>query len=483
MKYQHLVIFFISLLFSCSRSTNVYFYYPADAPSTHELEKLLQIYPLPEGILRAEDGTTSDTVRFRLEIIDWRTEAQSDGRLIRRIWFAPVAKIWDGISDAADHPENSKLKIVPLSSITPPTVALSDHNLYPGDPGYAWFVDTVLFLEYSDDFSVRNPDTKRAVEKWADTIIPEVESTDILRICAVGDIMPGRGTDTLLLAPGGLEKVFNDVLPILQSADLLLGNFEGAVTDGGTRTEKSYTFRFSPKILKPLKAAGFDYLSLTNNHSFDFGEEGFRDTLANFETSGIATSGVGIDLAEASVPFTAFLRGEDIRILSIGAYPRERNGFDGETETAATENRAGVLWYNGKTLDIIRSSFSDETFDILMVHGGEEWSTIPGDRQKQEYRSLAESGADLIIGSHPHVLHGMEAYQGTLIAYSLGNFVFPGMEETAYGEESGVLSIGLHEGTVKYFEFHPVRITGKTLSLDKSGEIKKRVLNQSELLN
>ena len=102
-------------------------------------------------------------------------------------------------------------------------------------------------------------------------------------IGAVGDLMPGRGVERILKTSegekSGLERVFGDTLSVLGISDIMIGNLEGAVTDGSAKATKSYTFKYKSDILPFLKDAGFTYLMLTNNHSFDYGQEGFTDTL------------------------------------------------------------------------------------------------------------------------------------------------------------------------------------------------------------
>jgi poly-gamma-glutamate synthesis protein (capsule biosynthesis protein) len=296
-------------------------------------------------------------------------------------------------------------------------------------------------------------------------------------------MMVGRGVDDLLLqGEGGLETVFNDTLEILRRQDILAGNLEGAVTDRGRRLEKSYTFRFKPEVLSPLRLAGFDYFSLTNNHCYDFGEVGFTDTLVHLNEAGIATSGAGVNLTEALEPWKARVEELDIAFFSLGAYPPERNGFDGSKTAAAGEHKPGILWADGPAVAEIGNRISHDDFTVILVHGGREWTTEPTEYQKKLYRELVVSGADLILGSHPHVLQGVEILQGRLIAYSLGNFIFPGMDETRYGEESMILSVGVHNGEIRYVEFYPVAIDNRTVSLDKSGIILNRFLSRTREL-
>ncbi len=120
---------------------------------------------------------------------------------------------------------------------------------------------------------------------------------------------------------------------------------------------------------------------------------------------------------------------------------------------------------------------------IVSVHGGYEWQNQPALKQKKLYRKLIEHGADIVIGSHPHVLQPVEVWKGSLIIYSLGNFIFPGMDETEYGEESMILSLGYYKGKLLYINYIPVNIDMKYLSIDKSGKILKRFTGLNNKFN
>ena len=108
--------------------------------------------------------------------------------------------------------------------------------------------------------------------------------------------------------------------------------------------------------------------------------------------------------------------------------------------------KPGTLWLDEAGLEVAARGFSGGAFNIAMVHGGEEWNARPFPEQKRLYRELIRAGADVVIGSHPHVLQGMEAFHGGLIVYSLGNFLFPGMEGTGGGQDSAILKIGVVDG-------------------------------------
>ena len=177
-------------------------------------------------------------------------------------------------------------------------------------------------------------------------------------IAAVGDVMPARGVDVLLAGQNGLERVFGDTLPLLPGADQVLANLEGAATRRGEKASKSFTFRFDPAVLGSLARAGFSYLSLTNNHTFDYGEQGFLDTLAALAASGIATSGAGRDEEQAWKPAQLEAGDTRVRILSFGAYPVDRTGFDGRRTARAGQAKPGILWLDEQSAAQAAALFS-----------------------------------------------------------------------------------------------------------------------------
>ena len=285
-------------------------------------------------------------------------------------------------------------------------------------------------------------------------------------ITGVGDLMVARGVQEILIydKKEGLNKVFADTLPILQNSDLTLGNLEGAVTYFDEILPKTYNFKFDKKVLNPLKSAGFDYLMINNNHVFDYGLQGFLDSLGALEEAGIATSGVGKNLAEASKFFITEIRGQKIAIISVGNYPKERSGFDG-ANVAATEEKAGVLWKNEKIYEDIKTLKNQGMLIIASVHDGNEYGFVTSKSQREFAEKLIDAGASLVLESHTHVLQPIEWYKDGIIAYGLGNFIFPGMEEIYGATESLVLRVGFVEGKPIYVEPFPCVIEGTQVRL------------------
>lgn len=349
-----------------------------------------------------------------------------------------------------------------LSELAPGETALPVNGRYLNDPEYP-----DIAFRYARIASPVGKKVPASLERWLSQAFPEAPQDEVVFVAAVGDLMPGRGVERLFARADGAERVFGDTLPILRSNDLMIGNLEGAVTEGNARATKSYTFKYGTAVLPVLKNAGFTYLMLTNNHSFDYGEAGFADTRKAVREAGFATSGVGENLAEAKQFWRAQIKGTPISVISCGAYPVERTGFDGSKTAAALESRPGILWESGDIPALVKAEKATGAFVIVCVHGGEEYHVTPSVRQTAFYRALADSGADVVFGSHPHVLQLIERRGKGLIVYSLGNFLFPGMGGMNGAEDSEIVRLGVVRGKIVYREVYPARLDGTRVALAK----------------
>src|SRR5271157_3380980 len=424
---------------------------PADLQSAWE--RLLVSHPLPPGLEVAPSRASepADAAGSAGTII-LRSQTLPGFRIVEQSVLVAVARLWDAPhSLTRAQAASGSVRLLPLEGTALPDIALPVDGLYPGEPGYP------LVRRLSVEILGSDPALRQWFEALPD-LQPQDDAERIRWIGAVGDVMPARGVDAALLTAAGSEGVFGDTLPVLRGLDLLVGNLEAAATSGGVRTGKTYTFRFDPRALRSLAADGFSYFSAANNHTFDFGAEGFIETIANIAQAGIATSGVGRTLEEASRPAVMHVGDTEIRLLSFAAYPVDRSGFDGRTMARAAPDRPGALWLDEEGVAAASQAFSANAFNVALVHGGVEWSSAPTEEQRRWYRNLVRAGADLVIGSHPHVLQGLEAWDGKLIAYSLGNFLFPGMEGTSGGDRSVILEVGTWGRRIVSLRVVPVRL-------------------------
>ena len=240
-----------------------------------------------------------------------------------------------------------------------------------------------------------------------------------VKLLFVGDIMLDRGVAVAIRSAGAgdYQFPFAQIKDTLSAADLTFGNLEGPLSDQGVDRHNLYSFRMKKAAAPALAAAGFDVLSIANNHIGDWGTEAFLDTIQNLEQRGLVVVGGGSNLETASTP----------KIINVNGL---KIGFLGFTDVgpdwlAAGPDRPGILLaVNPDRRQIIAKA--KQVSDVLVVsfHWGDEYTEGPTGRVRQLAREAIEAGATLVIGHHPHVIHSPERYGEGLIAYSLGNFVF-----------------------------------------------------------
>ncbi|MCR5064074.1 MAG: CapA family protein [Treponema sp.] len=360
-----------------------------------------------------------------------------------------------GDSVSINSPELNLTFVIP-ENLPQGNRALPVEKLYSDDPSYKLIFKTGVLCTITEEIILQ------PAFDYCEKIFPSPEvksSAEVVTIASVGDIMVARGVQEILIDnENGLEKVFGDTLPILQNADFTIGNLEGVVTESWKNATKTYTFKFKKEVLPKIMEAGFDYLMQTNNHCYDYGEDGFKDTLAAFEEYNIPSSGIGKNIEEAKKFYHTTIKGLPVAVISCGAFPVERSGFNGEKTATATEERAGILWKNDELFTQIKAEKKAGYFVIVNVHGGEEYNFSPTKKQREFYQRLCDNGADVVFGSHPHVLQPTEWHGNSLIVFSMGNFIFNGMEGMRGGTDSEIVKLGILNGRIAYVEQYPASI-------------------------
>jgi poly-gamma-glutamate synthesis protein (capsule biosynthesis protein) len=245
----------------------------------------------------------------------------------------------------------------------------------------------------------------------------------------VGDVMLSRGVGAKMAAEKDWTYPFQKIAPILAAADLTFGNLECPVSDAGRDRHHLYSFRADPKALEGLELAGFDVVSLANNHLYDWGEPALLDTLRRLRKARIAPVGAGANDLEAHYPQLVDLGGVKLAFLAyVNVEPKA---------AIAAPDKPGVAWLEpDRVLADIR--FARPLADVLVVslHWGNEYASRPQRSQVELAHRMIDAGADLVVGSHPHVVQPLELYRGHWIAYSLGNFVF---DQKAPGTHRGLM--------------------------------------------
>ena len=430
------------------------------------LDALLADHPLPEPWTRAEGGLPDEAdcvLRLAWRRVGALPVKSEKTAILDRRWLAAAVDFDDPRIDVSAA-EAEKAGLVDLAGIELPDRALSVDGRLPGEKGYPFEEELVLALEPSR--SRVPPALSRWLEGFAkggsQGAAPELLRSPLV-ISAVGDMELGPDEAPRILDAGaGQEGLFGRTRPYLEAADILVGNLEGPVTDhteGNPR--KRFQFRFPPGTMAALGRAGFDLLLFANNHGLDFGEDGFEDSLAEARSASMPLVGAGMDGISAAKPqsLSRGPGGAATRFTFVGFafYPAERLGFSLD-ESRAGPGRPGVNADEAATLAAIREASAMGDFVIVLAHGGNEYRFDPSPAARRLYRAFIDAGARLVLGSHPHVLQGAEAYHGGLIAYSLGNFLFTGEKEPEEALESAMLRILVHEGRIRGFGLVPVSV-------------------------
>lgn len=257
-----------------------------------------------------------------------------------------------------------------------------------------------------------------------------------------------------------------EILKVTNESDLFYINHEYTISDRGAPLEgKYYTFRAEPKRMELLKQMGTDIVSLANNHVYDYGKEALLDTADLLDEAGISYVGGGRNIEEAKRPVYFVING--MKIGFVGASNGEKIRYTPQ----ATADSPGILRAYDTTEynQVIQEASKECDYLIAYIHWGTEDSNYYNADQQRWGREFLNSGADIVIGGHPHVLQGMEYVDGKPIIYSLGDFWFN--HETKY---TGVLKLNIGFDGLKEMSFVPCFQTDFTTQyLDTAKEQEK----------
>ena len=250
------------------------------------------------------------------------------------------------------------------------------------------------------------------------------------------------------------ECISPEILEILNQSDIFYVNHEYCISDKGSPLSgKYYTFRANPERMSILEEMGTDIVSLANNHVYDYGADALLDTADLLDLAGIPYVGGGRDINEAKEAIYFIVNG--MKIGFVAASNGERIKFTPQ----ATETTPGILRAYDTTEynEVIQKASKECDYLIAYIHWGTEDSNYLNEDQKRWGREFLNSGADIVVGGHPHVLQGVEYVDGKPIIYSLGDFWFN--HETKY---TGVLKLNITFDGLKEMSFVPCIQTGFT---------------------
>lgn len=283
--------------------------------------------------------------------------------------------------------------------------------------------------------------------------IKEIPSSKVSMLFT-GDIMLDRDVERAVLqnGKGDFSFLFENA-EFLNKADITFGNLEGPMSDKGGDAGSNFSFRMNPLGLYGLDNAGFDILSVANNHAGDWGRDAFEDTLLRLKGKEILAVGGGMNKSEAS----------RVKIIEKNGIKIGFLGFSdvGPKWLEAGENNPGISLVDEDFMEVIKKAAQEVDCLVVSIHFGEEYQKISNERQKEIAMSAINAGAKIVIGHHPHVIQEIENYDAGVIAYSLGNFIFDQnfSEETMQGavlkitvDKKGIADI--KESVVKLNKFY-----------------------------
>ncbi len=236
---------------------------------------------------------------------------------------------------------------------------------------------------------------------------------------------------------------------LMSDADIAMVNLENPVTTRGKKVPKPYNFRMHPRFLRAISDGGIDLVTIANNHVFDYGREGFFDTISYLDSAGIRHVGAGVNREEAHRPVVMEIRGKRIGFLAY--YGGGEAPGAGKSSPGVARREPGLV-----KADILNlKSVLKADYIVVNLHWGTEKADTPDLSQQTFARTVIDAGANAVIGHHPHVLQGIETYHSGVIVYSLGNFVFGGNSRDTYN--TGVFEISLTADEPRY-RFIPVGV-------------------------
>lgn len=300
---------------------------------------------------------------------------------------------------------------------------------------------------------------------------------------AVGDIMLGSKVETVI-EQRGAEYIFQQVAPMMRKADIVFANLEAPFGTGNHKAIWDYSklgdggiyLKANPDSVQGLTYVGLDIVSLANNHIMDYGSKGLSDTINTLAKANIKCVGAGKDIREARTP--AILQVNGLKV-----------GFLAYCEVyLATKRKPGCASLDSSIYRQIRNLKTMTDIVIVSLHYGMTAADYPMSSDIKLAHAIIDSGADMVLRHHPHVLQGIEFYKKGLIAYSLGNFVFdcnidPSWAGIKKARESMILQCNLSKNGIKEAKIVPTFINDDYQPELLTGEAGNRILQRMNQLS
>lgn len=248
------------------------------------------------------------------------------------------------------------------------------------------------------------------------------DSVARISIAVFGDVNLGRTVGQIILK-GEIDHPFENVREYFSKQNIVFFNLESQLSDQNGETEdpkSNIVFCGPPVAAASVRRANVSVVSTANNHAFDYGMKGLRETITLLRSEGVSVAGTSFDSSAMFPPSVIERNSIRVGIVAYTQFVNKMESWDGR------ESWQGyVSVFDSQRVQLEIEDVRKKTdFVIASYHGGKEYADLPDSKTREEMRSLIDAGADLVVGHHPHVPQGIEEYKGRLIFYSLGNFVF-----------------------------------------------------------
>lgn len=271
----------------------------------------------------------------------------------------------------------------------------------------------------------------------------------MISILIAGDYSP-MGRVQAAIDKGDFKAVFSEVEKFNASVDYSIVNFETTVADESDSPiyKCGPNLKCSAKSIEALRYAGFDMVTLANNHFYDYGDSSIEKSFAAIEANGLDSVGAGRNIDEASKTFYKKIKDKTVAIINCCEHEF----------SIATKNHGGCNPLNPiQQYYAIKEAREKADYVIVIVHGGHEHFQLPSLRMKETYRFFIDTGADAVVNHHQHCFSGYEYYKNKPIFYGLGNFCFDeGEDNNDLWYEGYALELGLDENEIK-IKLHPYK--------------------------
>jgi poly-gamma-glutamate synthesis protein (capsule biosynthesis protein) len=325
-------------------------------------------------------------------------------------------------TEEAIRPSSGQIAILPWNEVGPNMKTLSLNDKYLWNKGNF------------DGYAL-----KAEVEISADEEVPVFDPAKITKINFLGDVMLSRHVNTQMKRLG-YDYPWKKVKELTADADITFANLEVPISDRYDVPAAGMSFVAPTKNLDYLKQAGIDVVSVANNHTANFGRQAFLDNLDNLQEAGIKICGGGLTEAEARAGVSTKVGETTFNFLCQSAVV---GSLYADGQSAGVPYLGLEPWYrrNQNSLDQLVEDIEKAAPGAVVIdspHWGVEYKQYPNDDQRAAAQLMIDKGADLIIGTHPHVVQSLEYYHDRFISYSLGNFIFD--QEWSTETKQGVMA-------------------------------------------